>query len=84
MEQIALMKPKATNPHEEGFLEYIEDIIGTNKYKPLIEEAEKKVEDLNEQRVSKLNSVRAAEREKESLEVCKQCNSNESIIGCKE
>jgi len=28
VEQIAMMKPKAPNEHEEGFLEYLEDIIG--------------------------------------------------------
>ena len=32
MEQIALMKPKALNENETGFLEYIDDIIGTNMY----------------------------------------------------
>ena len=26
------MKPKAQGPHDEGFLEYLDDIIGTNKY----------------------------------------------------
>jgi structural maintenance of chromosome 4 len=31
VEQIALMKPKG-NGQDEGLLEYLEDIIGTNKY----------------------------------------------------
>ena len=26
------MKPKAVNEHEDGLLEYLEDIIGSNKY----------------------------------------------------
>lgn len=69
VEQIALMKPKAPNEHEDGLLEYIEACIGTQKYKPMIEKAEKIVEELNDERAAKLNSVRAAEREKESLEV---------------
>ena len=41
VEQISLMKPKAQRPHDEGFLEYLEDIIGTNKYVEKIDEAYK-------------------------------------------
>jgi structural maintenance of chromosome 4 len=33
------MKPKAASEHEEGLLEYLEDIIGTSGYKRPIEEA---------------------------------------------
>ena len=35
------MKPKAQGPHDEGFLEYLEDIIGTNKYVEKIDESSK-------------------------------------------
>jgi len=35
------MKPKAQGPHDEGFLEYLEDIIGTNKYVEKIDESQK-------------------------------------------
>ena len=38
VEQIAMMKPKGTSPHEEGLLEYLEDIIGSNRYLSQIEE----------------------------------------------
>lgn len=31
VEQIAMMKPKGTNPNETGVLEYLEDIIGSSK-----------------------------------------------------
>jgi structural maintenance of chromosome 4 len=41
VEQISLMKPKAQGPHDEGFLEYLEDIIGTDQYVEKIEEAYK-------------------------------------------
>lgn len=41
VEQISLMKPKAQGPHDEGFLEYFEDIIGTDKYVEKIEESSK-------------------------------------------
>jgi structural maintenance of chromosome 4 len=33
IEQIAMMKPKAPNEHESGMLEFLEDIIGTTRYK---------------------------------------------------
>jgi structural maintenance of chromosome 4 len=35
------MKPKAQGPHDEGFLEYLEDIIGSDQYVERIEEASK-------------------------------------------
>ena len=54
MEQISLMKPKAENEHDEGMLEYLEDIIGTHRFKEPIENAEKAVEELNEKRGEKV------------------------------
>lgn len=69
LSKLKLMKPKAPNEHEDGLLEYIEACIGMQKYTPMIEKAEKAVEELNESRIEKLNSVRAAEKEKKSLEV---------------
>ena len=54
MEQIALMKPKAQTPHDEGMLEFLEDIIGTSQLKEPIEEMNKKVEELNEGRGEKV------------------------------
>ena len=44
------MKPKAPNEHEDGLLEYLEDIIGTSKYKVPIEKMGEEVERLNEVR----------------------------------
>ena len=63
------MKPKAPNEHEDGLLEYLEDIIGTSKYKVPIEEANEKVERLSEERSDKLNRAKIVEKEKQSLEV---------------
>ena len=48
------MKAKAESEHDEGMLEYLEDIIGTNKFKEPIENAEKEVEELNEKRGEKV------------------------------
>ncbi|BAM39831.1 uncharacterized protein TOT_020000102 [Theileria orientalis strain Shintoku] len=49
VEQISQMKPKATKPDEEGLLEYLEDIIGTNQYLEQINQAFEKYEELQEQ-----------------------------------
>ncbi|XP_030837819.1 structural maintenance of chromosomes protein 4 isoform X1 [Strongylocentrotus purpuratus] len=68
VEQIAMMKPKAQTEHEEGMLEYLEDIIGSNQFKESIEELAKKVEELNEERGEKLTRVKAVESEMEELE----------------
>lgn len=68
VESIALMKPKAQNEHEDGLLEYLEDIIGTAKYKEAIEQASEEVEGLNEERGEKMNRLRVVEREKATLE----------------
>ncbi|EYU34070.1 hypothetical protein ABFS82_08G023500 [Erythranthe guttata] len=68
VEQISLMKPKAQGPHDEGFLEYLEDIIGTNKYVEKIDESFKQLEGLNEKRSGVVQMVKLAEKERESLE----------------
>ncbi|SPN99212.1 probable SMC4 - Stable Maintenance of Chromosomes [Cephalotrichum gorgonifer] len=68
VESIAQMKPKAGNEHEDGLLEYLEDIIGTSKYKTPIEEAANEVEALNDLCTEKSNRVQIVAKEKESLE----------------
>lgn len=68
VEQIAMMKPKGDNAHEEGMLEYLEDIIGSSRFRVPIEKLSAKVEILKEQRSQALQRVRAADREKVALE----------------
>ncbi|KAK4047568.1 Structural maintenance of chromosomes protein 4 [Microbotryomycetes sp. JL201] len=68
VESIAQMKPKGANEHDEGLLEYLEDIIGTSKYKVEIESAMVEVERLNEERGTQMNRVKLVEREKSALE----------------
>ncbi|XP_045454973.1 structural maintenance of chromosomes protein 4 [Melitaea cinxia] len=68
VEQIAMMKPKALTEHESGMLEYLEDIIGTSRYKEPIEKLSVKVEEYSEMRKEKLNRVRLVEQEKQKLE----------------
>eukprot|EP00808_Paulinella_micropora_P002728 g12496.t1 len=67
VEQISLMKPKALNPNQVGVLEYLEDIIGSNKYVAAIEEAYQHVEKLNEERQGMLNRLKMVEKEKDNL-----------------
>lgn len=69
MEAIAQMKPKAPNDHEDGLLEYLEDIIGTEQYKKPIEEYLVRLEGLNEEYGEKLARVKHIEKEKNALEV---------------
>ncbi|PYI32289.1 hypothetical protein BP00DRAFT_369355 [Aspergillus indologenus CBS 114.80] len=67
VESIAQMKAKAANEHEDGLLEYLEDIIGTSKYKTPIDEAATELETLNDVCVEKNNRVQHVEKEKVAL-----------------
>lgn len=68
VEQIAMMKPKGQSEHDEGMLEYLEDIIGSCRLKEPIQTLCCRVEQLNEQRGEKLNRVKMVEKEKAALE----------------
>ncbi|MCJ1466515.1 hypothetical protein MMC07_005134 [Pseudocyphellaria aurata] len=68
VESIAQMKPKAANEHDDGLLEYLEDIIGTSRYKSPIEESAAEVDTLNEVCMEKGSRVQHVEKEKNSLE----------------
>ncbi|XP_056633945.1 structural maintenance of chromosomes protein 4 [Diorhabda sublineata] len=67
VEQIAMMKCKADNEHESGMLEYLEDIIGTNRYKKPLTQVHERVEYLTEHRTEKLNRLNLVQREMEEL-----------------
>uniref|UniRef100_A0A8C9VSK3 Structural maintenance of chromosomes protein n=1 Tax=Scleropages formosus TaxID=113540 RepID=A0A8C9VSK3_SCLFO len=68
VEQIAMMKPKGQTEHDEGMLEYLEDIIGSCRLKEPIQTLCRRGELLNEQRGEKLNRVKMVEKEKSALE----------------
>ncbi|XP_039509913.1 structural maintenance of chromosomes protein 4 [Pimephales promelas] len=68
VEQIAMMKPRGQTEHDEGMLEYLEDIIGSCRLKEPIHLLCRRVELLNEQRGEKLNRVKLVEKEKSALE----------------
>jgi len=68
VESIAMMKPMATNEHEQGFLEYLEDIIGTERFKKPLELLNLKVEELSALWAEKKNRVKAAQNEVQQLD----------------
>lgn len=68
VESIAQMKPKAEKESDDGLLEYLEDIIGTAQYKPLIENTLSEIAKLNDICEEKENRFEIVEREKSSLE----------------
>ncbi|XP_066938729.1 structural maintenance of chromosomes protein 4 [Macrobrachium rosenbergii] len=68
VEQIAMMRPKALTEHDTGMLEFLEDIVGSSRFKEPIEKLFKRVEELNEARGEKLNRVKLVEKEKDELE----------------
>ena len=68
VESISLLKPKAANEHEEGLLEYLEDIIGTLRFKPMLESVGAEIEKVNEIRTEKANRVNNLQKDKNNLE----------------
>jgi structural maintenance of chromosome 4 len=76
VESIAQMKPKASGKDDDGLLEYLEDIIGTSKYKQPILDSAAQQEELNEVCVEKSARVKHVEKEKNALEDKK----NEALV----
>lgn len=68
VEQISLMKPIAQNANETGLLEYLEEIIGSNKYHERIAAATTTIEEKNDERIERVNRVKASQAELAGLE----------------
>lgn len=51
-----MMKPKGQTEHDEGMLEYLEDIIGSCRLKEPIQIVSRRIELLNEQRGEKVTT----------------------------
>lgn len=62
-----MMKTKAANENETGMLEYLEDIIGTTRYKVPLQKLLDRVEILSEQRLEKVNRLKLVENEVQEL-----------------
>jgi structural maintenance of chromosome 4 len=71
VESIAQMKPKAQNAYEDGLLEYLEDIIGTTKYKQPIEDLANMLNELNDTRTDVAIRARRCEKEMNVLTIRK-------------
>ena len=56
------------NENETGLLEYLEDIIGSNKYVEEIKTLERVLEDCNEKRIEQTNRVKASQHELRGLD----------------
>ncbi|KAJ8679871.1 hypothetical protein QAD02_015658 [Eretmocerus hayati] len=68
VEQIALMKPKGQQEGDTGMLEFLEDIIGTTRYKEPLEKLFQRVEALSELREEKLRRLKVVEKARAELE----------------
>lgn len=72
VEMISMMPPKGKNEGDEGLLEYLEEIIGSNKFVDQITVVSEQLDALSETRQERLNRVKVVEKEKDSLESAKQ------------
>lgn len=68
VEQIAMKNPKATAPGDEGLVEFLEAVVGTDKYVEPINVQSQALEKANELRQEMVNRVKMVEKEKEALE----------------
>uniref|UniRef100_A0A8C0Z9V2 Structural maintenance of chromosomes protein 4 n=1 Tax=Cyanistes caeruleus TaxID=156563 RepID=A0A8C0Z9V2_CYACU len=67
VEQIAMMKPKGQTEHDEGMLEYLEDLIGSARLKEPIQTLCRRVELLNERRGEKVRFIVKMEKSEDLL-----------------
>lgn len=61
------MPPKASNTHETGFLEFIDEIIGTKRYEKPLQRLKERMEELDFQREEKSQRVTLAEQHKNAM-----------------
>ncbi|XP_037943641.1 structural maintenance of chromosomes protein 4-like [Teleopsis dalmanni] len=67
VESIAMMKAKGQNENETGMLEYLEDIIGTSRYKEPLQKTNERIEQLTDKRTEEKNRLKMSEREMNDL-----------------
>jgi structural maintenance of chromosome 4 len=72
VEQIAMMKPIGVSEHDEGMLEYLEDLIGSNKFIPAIKFTAKKLEEATGARELTIEQLKIAEKDLSVLESAKK------------
>uniref|UniRef100_A0AAR5Q6Q8 Structural maintenance of chromosomes protein n=1 Tax=Dendroctonus ponderosae TaxID=77166 RepID=A0AAR5Q6Q8_DENPD len=67
VEQLAMMKCKGEKEGETGMLEYLEDIIGTSRYKKPLDQVFERTEILSEKTTEKLNRLKLVQKEMDEL-----------------
>jgi len=68
VEMIAMMKPIGQNENDTGMLEFLEDIVGSSRFKEPIDILKARTSEMDELRGEKLNRVKLVEKEKDELE----------------
>ena len=68
VEQIALMRPKGEREGEEGFLEYLDDLIGTNRHASRISDLLSETEKLQDDRIVALERTHKLSKDRDLLE----------------
>eukprot|EP00762_Andalucia_godoyi_P007886 ANDGO_01241.mRNA.1 Structural maintenance of chromosomes protein 4 len=74
VESIAMMKPRRAENNEnseDGLLEWLEDMIGSVRFRQPIEEKSTTLEGLNERRTGAVNRMKISEKEKSDVEASK-------------
>lgn len=71
VDTISFMKPKAKGKNQIGLLEFIEDIIGSNKFVPDIEAAEASLNEINQKREFLVDKLVASKKDRDALEATK-------------
>merc|ERR1712008_599434 len=64
VEMIAMMKPIGQNENDTGMLEFLEDIVGSSRFKEPINILKARTSEMDELRGEKLNRVKLVERKK--------------------
>lgn len=64
-----MMKPKGVAENETGMLEYLEDIIGTTRFKEPLNQLAVHLETLTEERIEKIQQVKIVEKERHDMKV---------------
>merc|ERR1719320_522992 len=71
-EKISLMPPKGRNQNEMGMLEYLEEIIGSDKFVSGIDECKTKEESFEQEFTTNLNRLKLKEQERDKLASAKK------------
>jgi len=72
VEKISMMPPIGEKNGETGLLEYLEEVVGTKEYIPLLEEMKVRDEELEEEKATLLSRVKAVEQQRKDLEKGKE------------